>query len=118
MPLKYHRMTKQLLTSQRLDINSTTILQALYKTTDYGNTWTKINNGLPADAFTRVVREDDVRKDLLFAGTELGLFISWNGGSGLGAFSIEPSRHADNRSPYTQGKSDRSYVRQGLLDTG
>ena len=48
----------------------------LYKTTDYGNTWTKINNGLPANAFTRVVREDSVRRDLLFAGTELGLFIS------------------------------------------
>jgi len=52
----------------------------LYKTTDYGNTWTSINSGLPANAFTRVVREDDVRKDLLFAGTELGLFLSWNGG--------------------------------------
>ncbi|MGH9931935.1 MAG: VPS10 domain-containing protein [Pyrinomonadaceae bacterium] len=52
----------------------------LYKTTDYGNTWAKINNGLPANAFTRVVREDEVRKDLLFAGTEVGLFLSWNGG--------------------------------------
>src|SRR5437762_2704236 len=52
----------------------------LYKTTDYGANWTKINNGLPANAFTRVVREDDGRKDLLFAGTELGLFVSWNGG--------------------------------------
>ena len=52
----------------------------LYKTTDYGSTWTKITNGIPAEAFTRVVREDTVRKDLLFAGTELGLFISWNGG--------------------------------------
>ncbi len=36
----------------------------LYKTTDYGATWTKINNGLPANTFSRVVREDDVRKDL------------------------------------------------------
>lgn len=52
----------------------------LYKTTDYGKTWVKINNGIPANAFTRVVREDDVRKDLLFAGTELGLFISFDGG--------------------------------------
>jgi photosystem II stability/assembly factor-like uncharacterized protein len=52
----------------------------LYKTTDYGKTWTKITNGLPANAFTRVVREDAVRRDLLFAGTEIGLFISWNGG--------------------------------------
>lgn len=52
----------------------------LYKTTDYGATWTKIDRGIPGDAFTRVVREDDVRRDLLFAGTERGLFISWNGG--------------------------------------
>jgi photosystem II stability/assembly factor-like uncharacterized protein len=52
----------------------------LYKTTDYGKTWVKINNGIPANAFTRVVREDEVRKDLLFAGTELGLFISFDGG--------------------------------------
>jgi photosystem II stability/assembly factor-like uncharacterized protein len=60
----------------------------LYKTTDYGNTWTKITNGLPADAFTRVVREDNVRKDLLFAGTELGLFISWNGGADWAPFQL------------------------------
>ena len=60
----------------------------LYKTTDYGNTWTKINNGIPANAFTRVVREDDVRKDLLFAGTELGLFISWNGGQNWLPFQL------------------------------
>jgi photosystem II stability/assembly factor-like uncharacterized protein len=60
----------------------------LYKTTDYGNTWTKITDGLPADAFTRVVREDDVRKDLLFAGTELGLFISWNGGQSWTPFQL------------------------------
>ena len=60
----------------------------LYKTTDYGNTWTKINNGLPANAFTRVVREDDVRRDLLFAGTELGLFISWNGGKDWSPFQL------------------------------
>ena len=60
----------------------------LYKTSDYGNTWTKITDGLPANAFTRVVREDDVRKDLLFAGTELGLFISWNGGQSWAPFQL------------------------------
>jgi photosystem II stability/assembly factor-like uncharacterized protein len=53
---------------------------SLFKTTDYGKTWTKISAGLPNNAFTRVVREDEVRKDLLFAGTELGVFVSWNGG--------------------------------------
>jgi photosystem II stability/assembly factor-like uncharacterized protein len=52
----------------------------LYKSTDYGKTWTKINNGIPNNAFTRVVREDEVRKDLLFAGTEIGLFVSFDGG--------------------------------------
>jgi photosystem II stability/assembly factor-like uncharacterized protein len=61
---------------------------ALYKSTDYGNTWTKITNGLPANAFTRVVREDDVRRDLLFAGTELGVFISWNGGKDWSPFQL------------------------------
>jgi photosystem II stability/assembly factor-like uncharacterized protein len=61
---------------------------ALYKTTDYGKTWTKITNGIPNNAFTRVVREDDKRKDLLFAGTELGLFISWNGGNDWSRFQL------------------------------
>jgi photosystem II stability/assembly factor-like uncharacterized protein len=60
----------------------------LYKTTDYGAHWTKIDNGIPANAFTRVVREDDVRKDLLFAGTELGLFISWDGGNHWAPFQL------------------------------
>jgi photosystem II stability/assembly factor-like uncharacterized protein len=60
----------------------------LYKTTDYGNTWTKIDNGIASTAFTRVVREDDVRKDLLFAGTELGLYLSWNGGKDWSPFQL------------------------------
>lgn len=60
----------------------------LYKTTDYGKSWTKISNGIPANAFTRVVREDDVRKDLLFAGTELGVFISYNGGTSWSPFQL------------------------------
>jgi photosystem II stability/assembly factor-like uncharacterized protein len=53
---------------------------SLFKTTDYGKTWTKLNKGLPNGAFTRVVRQDIERKDLLFCGTELGLYVSFNGG--------------------------------------
>ncbi|MFY0687149.1 MAG: glycosyl hydrolase [Cyclobacteriaceae bacterium] len=53
---------------------------ALYKTSNYGKTWTNITGNIPGDAFTRVVREDINRKDLLFAGTELGIYASWNGG--------------------------------------
>ncbi len=60
----------------------------LYKTTDYGNSWTKIDNGIPSNTFTRVVREDEVRRDLLFAGTERGLFISWNGGKDWSPFQL------------------------------
>jgi hypothetical protein len=60
----------------------------LYKTTDYGKTWTSINAGIPDTCFTRVVREDQVRKDLLFAGTETGLFISWDGGKNWSAFQL------------------------------
>lgn len=60
----------------------------LYKTTDYGKTWAAINTGIPANAFTRVVREDNVRKDLLIAGTELGVFISFNGGASWSAFQL------------------------------
>lgn len=58
----------------------------LYKSTDYGKTWTAINNGIAPNAFTRVVREDEVRKDLLFAGTESGVFISWDGGKNWSPF--------------------------------
>ena len=53
----------------------------LYKTSDYGKTWTKIVNGIPDGAFTRVVREDPVRQGLLYAGTELGLYVSFDDGA-------------------------------------
>ncbi|MGL2986194.1 VPS10 domain-containing protein [Flavobacterium sp. RSSA_27] len=52
----------------------------IYKTTDYGKSWKKITNGIPANAFTRVIREDTTVKNLLYAGTELGLFVSFDGG--------------------------------------
>ncbi|HSS45501.1 MAG TPA: glycosyl hydrolase, partial [Thermoanaerobaculia bacterium] len=52
----------------------------LFRTKDYGKTWTKITNGIPEDTFTRVVREDPVRPGLLYAGTETGLYISFDDG--------------------------------------
>ena len=52
----------------------------LYKTSDYGKTWKKIVSGIPATTFTRVVREDPNRRGLLFAGTETGLYVSFNDG--------------------------------------
>lgn len=61
---------------------------ALYKTTNYGKTWANISSGIPYGAFTRVVREDLSRKDLLYAGTETGVYISWNGGSSWKPFQL------------------------------
>ena len=52
----------------------------LYKTSDYGATWTPITNGIPEDEFTRVIREDPNRRGLLYAGTETGLYISFDDG--------------------------------------
>ncbi|MBI3693410.1 MAG: glycosyl hydrolase [Acidobacteria bacterium] len=52
----------------------------LYKTADYGKTWKRINQGIPDGAFTRVVREDPNRRGLLYAGTETGMYVSFDDG--------------------------------------
>lgn len=53
----------------------------LYRTNDYGQTWTKITDGIPADQFTRVVRADPKRRGLLYAGTERGVYVSYDDGA-------------------------------------
>ena len=53
----------------------------IYRTTDYGKTWKKLVNGIPATDFVRVVREDPVRRGLLFAGTEHGVWVSFDDGA-------------------------------------
>ena len=53
----------------------------IWKTTDYGKTWTSITNGIPEGAIVRAVREDPKRPGLLFAGTELGVYVSFNDGA-------------------------------------
>ena len=52
-----------------------------YKTTDYGKSWTKIGNGIDANDFIKVIREDKKVKDLLYAGAEHGFYVSFNGGT-------------------------------------
>lgn len=52
----------------------------LYKTEDYGKSWTLITKGIPSDYPVRVVREDPIREGLLYAGTEYGMFISFDDG--------------------------------------
>jgi len=60
----------------------------IYKTGDYGKTWTKIDSGIPTGAFTRVVREDPTRRGLLYAGTEIGLYVSFDGGERWQTFQL------------------------------
>ena len=63
----------------------------LYRTDDYGITWTRLTdgrNGIPIDAPTRVVREDPHRPGLLYAGTEFGMFISYDNGAHWQSFQL------------------------------
>ncbi|HEX7024385.1 MAG TPA: hypothetical protein VF187_06175 [Gemmatimonadales bacterium] len=63
----------------------------LYRTNDYGATWTRLTdgkNGIPADWPTRVVREDPDRAGLLYAGTEFGMFISFDDGAHWQRFQL------------------------------
>jgi len=53
----------------------------LFKTKDYGKTWTKIVNGIDEEHFTRVVRADPKRQGLLYAGTETGMYLSFDDGA-------------------------------------
>lgn len=84
-----------------------------YKSTDYGKTWTKIVNGIPYGACVRVVREDDARKGLLYAGTETGLYISYDNGVSWMNFQrnlpVTPITdlkvHKNNLIAATQGRS-------------
>jgi photosystem II stability/assembly factor-like uncharacterized protein len=53
----------------------------VYKTADFGKTWTKIVDGIAPGDFARAIREDTVRRDLLYLGTELGFYVSLDGGA-------------------------------------
>jgi len=53
----------------------------IYKTSDYGKTWTKLGTGIPDNAFVRVVREDPKKRGLLYAGTESGIYVSFDDGA-------------------------------------
>ncbi len=53
----------------------------LFKTTDYGASWQQITDGIDSEHFTRVLREDPDQRGLLYAGTETGMYISFNDGA-------------------------------------
>jgi photosystem II stability/assembly factor-like uncharacterized protein len=60
----------------------------LYKSKDYGKTWVRITDGIDAGHFTRVLRADPKRKGLLYAGTETGMYISFDDGTSWKPFQL------------------------------
>ncbi len=85
----------------------------LYHTADYGKTWKQITNGIPDDHFTRVVRADPKREGLLYAGTETGMYISFDNGANWQSFQLnlpivpitDLTIKNDNLIAATQGRS-------------
>jgi hypothetical protein len=60
----------------------------IFKTEDYGKTWVKITNGIPSNSFTRCLRADKKVKGLLYAGTEYGMYISYDDGANWKSFQL------------------------------
>ena len=60
----------------------------LYKTEDYGKTWELITNGITSNYYTRAIRSDKKRDGLLYAGTEWGMFISFDDGNSWSPFQL------------------------------
>ncbi len=85
----------------------------LYKSKDYGKTWTKITDGIKAPHFTRVVRVDPKRAGLLYAGTEFGMYVSFDDGASWKPFQLNLPKvpitdltiKNDNLIAATQGRS-------------
>ncbi|MCF6167344.1 glycosyl hydrolase [Lutibacter sp.] len=85
----------------------------IYKTEDYGKNWTLLTNGIAPEHFTRVLRADPKRKGLLYAGTEIGMYISFNDGKSWNPFQLnlpivpitDLTIKNDNLIAATQGRS-------------
>ena len=86
----------------------------IYRTDDFGKTWTRLTdgkNGIAADEPTRVVREDPDRAGLLYAGTEFGMYVSFDNGGRLAILPDESAGHAGD------GYQDRAQG-PGAVDAG
>lgn len=79
----------------------------LFKTTDGGKTWRKITDGLTADAFIWAIREDPKNPDVIYLGTEVGLFVSFNAGARWERFNLKNLPNVAVRDVFVQsGQND------------
>ncbi len=93
----------------------------IYRTTDYGKTWTRLTtgqNGIPGDDPTRVVREDPNRPGLLYAGTDYGLFVSFDDGGHWQPFQQNLPDHPGHRHRDPPEGPGPLHHGPGLLDPG
>ena len=90
----------------------------LYKTADYGKTWTKIVKGITAGEFAHVVREDPARQGLLVAGTERGVWVSFDDGAGWQRLQRNLPPVPVSRSGVQECRHRARHPRPGLLDHG
>jgi photosystem II stability/assembly factor-like uncharacterized protein len=101
----------------------------IYVTNDHGKRWRRIDKGLPEDTFVRVVREDPVHKGLLYAGTESGMFVSYDNGDKWSSLKLnlppvpitDLAIRQDNLVAATQGRAfwvldDLFVVRQSMAE--
>ena len=63
----------------------------LYVTRDYGEHWARIDSGIPEHDFTRVIRADPARQGLLYAGTETGVYVSFDDGANWQRVPAQPA---------------------------
>ena len=87
----------------------------IYKTADYGKTWQKIVSGIPDTDFPRVIREDIKRKGMLYVGTELGIYISFNDGAVVAIVEAGPADHAGARHRLGRARPGDRHARPRLL---
>jgi photosystem II stability/assembly factor-like uncharacterized protein len=100
-----------------------------FRTNDFGKTWTPITEGLPADAYVHAVRVDPKREGLLYAGTERGLFVSYDDGAHWRSLQLnlpvvpvhDLTIHGDSLAVATHGRAfwildDLAPVRQWSAD--
>jgi photosystem II stability/assembly factor-like uncharacterized protein len=101
----------------------------IYKTTNYGRTWKNITNGIPNDHFVRAIRQDRSDPNILYCGTEKGLYISFNQGEDWNSFQLnlptvpitDLALKDNSLIVATQGRSfwildDLSFIRQAQKD--